>query len=176
MLNLGLEGYVPVVLYTTAIIVLLLSIFWRPMIGIYFLVLLIPLQTIRYRINDYQLGASLVYIILLGIALGLLRKGQSLIPSTPWTLLICIYTAFTFTSLCVGSFYLGVELPWWSNDRRFSDWCDFMTMPVLFLFISSAVTEARQVKWLVYLMCLAVLMLDKSVFNAVTEHDLSTTS
>ena len=176
MLNLGLEGYVPVVLYTTAIIVLLLSIFWRPMIGIYFLVLLIPLQTIRYRINDYPLGASLVYIILLGIALGLLRKGQSLIPSTPWTLLICIYTAFTFTSLCFGSFYLGVELPWWSNDRRFSDWCDFMTMPVLFLFIASAVTEARQVKWLVYLMCLAVLMLDKAFFNAVTEHDFSTYS
>ncbi|MBS1824077.1 MAG: O-antigen ligase family protein [Acidobacteria bacterium] len=176
MLNLGLEGFIPVVLYTTGILAFLLSVFWRPMIGIYFLVPLIPLQTIRYRINDFPLGASLVYVILLGIVLGLLRKGQPILTRTHWTLLLCIYVTFTFASMCFGSFYLGVEMPWLSGDRRFSDWADFMTMPVLFFLITAAVTEARQVRWLIYLMCLAVLMLDKAFYNTVTEHDFSTYS
>lgn len=176
MINLGLEWLIPGCLYASAIAALVLSIFWRPMIGIYFLVPLIPLQTIRYRINDFPLGSSLVYLLLIGIGLGLLRRGESIVPKTPWTLLLCVYMVFSFLSLCQGSFYLSFPLPWWANDRRLSDWCDAMTMPVLFFLVASAVKTPGQIKTLIALMCISVLMLDKSFWNTVSGHDFSTYS
>jgi O-antigen ligase len=176
VVNFGFGGLAPACLYAAMILVFMLSVFWRPIVGLYFFVPLIPLQTVRYRITDFPLGASLVYVVLLGVALGLVRKGRPLLPKTPWTGLLLVYVLFTFVSLCLGSFYLDSPLPWFAHDRRFSDWCDYMTMPFLFLLVASAVTEARQIKIMMFLMCISVLMLDNSFWNTVSGHDFSTYS
>src|SRR5215471_16645066 len=102
-MDLGLESYVSYVVYLTFLVGLLLSIFWRPIGGIILLLWLIPLQTIRYRINGLPLGESIIGITLLGVAVGLWRRGQPVLPQTPWTRLLCIYGVFTFLSLCQGS-------------------------------------------------------------------------
>lgn len=176
MPNFGLEGLVPYFLYGAGIVAFLLSVFWRPMVGLYYFVPLIPLQTIRYRLNDLPLGKSLVYIMLLGVALGLLRQRRSIFPKTPWTLLLGVYVVFTFASLCLGSLYLGSPMPWWADDRRLADWADYMTMPLTFLLVAAAVTNVRQIKILVLLMCLSGFMLDRSFWNTVSGHDFSTYS
>jgi putative inorganic carbon (HCO3(-)) transporter len=174
VVNFGLEGLVPAFLYATAIAVFLLSVFWRPIVGIYYFVPLIPLQTIRYRLNDLPLGSSLVYIILLGVALGLLRQGRWILPRTPWTTLFSIYIVFTFVSMCLGSIYLGSAMPWAAEDGRLSDWADYITMPLTFFLVSASVSNPRQIKILLLLMCVSTLMLDRSFWNTVSGHDFST--
>ena len=171
--NLGLEWAVPYVLYGATLTVFLLSVFWRPIIGLYFFVPLMPLQTIRYRLNDLPLGASLVYLMLLGVALGLIRKGRSIVPRTPWTSLFCVYAVVTFASLCLGSLYLGYPMPWSATDRRLPDWADYMTMPFIFFLVTASVTSVRQARLLLMLMCLSTLMLDRSFWNTVSGHDYS---
>lgn len=173
MPNFGLEWTIPYFLYAAAIAAVLLSAFWRPIAGLYFLVPLIPLQTIRYRLNDFSMGSSVVYLILLGVMIGLLRKGKSVIPATWWTRLLCVYIVFTFVSLCLGSLYLNGPMPWSSGDPRLSDWADYMTMPVLFFAVTSSVTAMREVRILVVLMCIATLLLDKSYWNTVSGRDYS---
>lgn len=174
--NLGLGGYVGHALYAAGILAFLLSIFWRPQIGIYYLVPLIPLQTIRYRLNVFPLGESVVYVILAGVALGLLGRGRWIFPRTPWTRLLLIYGVFTFLSMCAGSWFLGVPMPWEASDRRLSDWAAYMTMPALFFLVRGAITNVRQMKLVVLLMCLAGLALSRSYWNSVKDRDYSSYS
>src|SRR5579871_5083034 len=95
-IHFGLEGNTGLVLYIAGIVAVLASIFWKPIAGIYYLTPLIPLQTIRYRMNDFPLGSSIVWLVLLGVAIGLLRRKKPLLPQTPWTKLLIIYTIYTF--------------------------------------------------------------------------------
>jgi putative inorganic carbon (hco3(-)) transporter len=174
-MNLGLESYLPYVLYAGAIIVLLLTIFWRPIAGLFYLLPLIPLQTIRYRVNDLPLGASLFGIMLVGIAIGQWRLGRPIFPKTPWRRLLAVFAFFTFISLCMGSWYLktGMPLP---GDPRFSVWQEYMIMPAMLLLVASVVQTKREMQAMVLVMCLATLELDKSFWNEVSDRDFSTYS
>ena len=174
-MNLGLEPYLPYVLYAAAVIVLLLTIFWRPIVGLFYLLPLIPLQTIRYRVNDFPLGASIFGIILLGVAVGQWRAGRPIFPKTPWRRLLAVFALFTFLSLCLGSLYLKRPLPL-PGDARFGVWQEYMMMPALLLLVASVVQTKREMQALVLVMCMATLLLDKSFWNEVTDRDFSSYS
>jgi len=171
-LHFGAEGSIGTLLYIGAIVAVLASIFWRPIVGIFYLTPLIPLQTARYRLNDFPLGASVIAIVLLAVALGVIRRKQPILPNTPWTLLIGIYAAFTFLSLILGSLYLGAPLPF-LGDPRFSVWIDYMMMPGLMLLVAAVQPSRRQMQAILILMCLAVLALDRNFLGTVSGRDFS---
>ncbi|MGB9073628.1 MAG: O-antigen ligase family protein [Terriglobales bacterium] len=171
-MNFGLEGYLPHALYLFAAASFLLSVFWKPIVGIFYLLPLIPLQTIRYRTNDFPLGASIVGITLLGVALGLLRDGQLILPKSPWTRLLAIYAVFTYISLCLGSPYLGRPFPL-PGDSRFGVWQEYMAMPALLLLTVAVAPTKRQMQAMVLVVCIGTLALDKSFWNTVSDRDFS---
>jgi O-antigen ligase len=171
-LHFGLEGSTGLLLYLAAVAALIATIFWRPIVGIFFLLPLIPLQTIRYRMNEYPLGASLVGIMLLGVAIGLLRQRRRVLPKTPWTTLLLIYMVYTFLSLIWGSVYLGTTLPR-PGDPRFGVWLEYMMMPALLLLVAALEPTRRQAKAMILVMCLAVLVLDKNFWGMVSGRDFS---
>jgi hypothetical protein len=174
-MHIGLEPYVPYVEYLAFVTVFLLSVFWRPIVGIFFLVPMIPLQTVRYYLNDLPLGGSIIGITLLGVVLGQLWHGKPVLPKTPWTNLLCIYGVFTFVSLCLGSLYLGRTLPWPSTDRL-GLWHDYMAMPALLLLTAAVAPTSRQMKAIVILMCVGTFVIDHNFWNAVSGRDFSTYS
>jgi putative inorganic carbon (hco3(-)) transporter len=173
MTNFGLTSVVGLFLYIAAIVALLSSIFWRPIVGLYFLVPLIPLQTTRYKLNDLPLGQSVVDIILLGVILGLLIHRQRILPKTPWNVLLCIYAVFTFVSLCYGSSFLRSALPFSLDDPRLADWKNGMIMPLILIVVTATVVEVREMKILVTLMCVAIFLTCKSYWGNVAGHDFS---
>jgi len=172
-IHFGLQDYIPIVLYISAIGALLLSIFWRPSVGIFYLLPLIPLQTIRYRINEFPLGTSLFGVMLVGVAIGLARKGQPLFPKNNWLKLLAIYFVFTFSSLCLGSGYLGASFPLPGN-ARFGVWQDYMIMPALAILTAAAVRTKRQMQLIILTLCVGTLLLDKSFWSAISDWDFST--
>ena len=172
-LGLGLEGYLPYVLYCGAIVAFLLAIFWRPTAGIFFLLPLIPLQTVRYRLNGMPLGASLFGIMLIGVALGLWRNGLPVFPKSPWTRFLALFALFTFLSLCLGSFYLEKPMPL-PGDSRFGVWQEYMIMPALLLLTASAARNKRQIQAIVLVMCVSTFALDRTFWNEVSGRDFST--
>lgn len=172
-LNLGLETATPYVLYTAGIVVVLLSIFWRPIAGIYYLVPLIPLQTVRYYMNQFPLGNSVVEIIMLAVGIGVIRRGKSIIPKTPFTVLLCIFALYTYVTLWNGSFYLKADLPLWFDNARLIEWKSYMLMPLLFFLTTAAVENVKQIRILVLLMCAAILVLNKSFHDTVAARDFS---
>jgi putative inorganic carbon (HCO3(-)) transporter len=175
-LNLGLESIAPYVLYVAAIFAFLLSIFWRPIAGIYYLVPLIPLQTVRYFMNQFPLGQSVVDIILLGVAIGVLRRGKWIFPHTPFTVLLSIFAVYSYISLWNGAFFLKADLPVWFNNGRLIEWKNYMSMPLLFFLTTAAIENVKQIRIVVLLMCFAILLLDKSFHNTVSARDFSTFS
>ncbi len=176
MMHFGLEGVAPYLLYGAGIVAFLLSILWRPIIGIYYLVPLIPLQTARYELISFPLGQSVVDLILVGVVLGLLIRHQPIFPSTPWKSLLGIYCVYTFLSLCLGSSYLHRPLPLWPTDPRLADWKNYMVMPLMLFVVAAAVTETRQMKVLLWLMCASILLLDRGFWDTVAGRDFSTFS
>jgi len=101
--HLGLEPYVAIVLYIAMIVAFLGSVFRSSIIGIYFLLPLIPLQTIRYRLAEYPLGASVVGVILLGVILGQLREGKPIFRKTPFTGVIVQCTGSSLANTNAGT-------------------------------------------------------------------------
>lgn len=174
-MNLGLEGYLPLALYLLAIASLLLSVFWKPLVGLFYLMPLIPLQTVRYRTNAFPLGGSIVGLMLLGVGIGLLRQGRPVLPRSKWTRLVGIYGLFTYGSLCLGATYLGQPFPL-PGERRFGTWQEYMVMPALLLFVAAAGLSKKQMRALVIVMCLSTLAADKSFWNTVSDRDFSTYS
>jgi putative inorganic carbon (HCO3(-)) transporter len=175
IIHLGLEGYVGYVLYSVAIAAFLLSVFWRPIIGIYYLILLIPLQTVRYRLNEFPLGPSLLGIMLIGVAVGVLRSGHPVFPSSSWKRFVAIFGGFTFVSLCLGSVYLGTSIPL-PGDARFNYWQEYMVMPALLLLTAAVLRTKREIQIALLVMCFATLLLNKSFWNEVSDRDFSTYS
>jgi putative inorganic carbon (hco3(-)) transporter len=166
-IHFGLEQYLATVLYLCGIMALLLSIFWRPIIGLGYLIPLIPLQTTRYRMLDFPLGGSVVGIMLLGVAIGLLRQRRWIFPSTPLTIALAPYVLYTFATIFLDPDNL---------QARFKEWQDYMMMPLLFCLVVTCVRNIEEMKLLLVLMCFSVFVMDKSFWGTVSGRDYSSFS
>ena len=172
-MHFGLEQYVPWVLYLSAMAAFLLSLFWKPQAGLYFLVPLLPLQTIRYRIMDLPLGNKLIDILLLGVILGTLFRGGFRLEKTPMNKLLLLFGLFCYAQLWRGAFYLNSDLPLAFSDPRFSNWKNYMVMFVIFAVAVNVIKDVKQIKILLLLMCVSVFAVDKGYYGTMSDRDLS---
>jgi putative inorganic carbon (HCO3(-)) transporter len=173
--HLGLEGVIPYIEFLAFVAAFLLSVFWRPIVGIFFLLPLLPLQTIRYRLNELPLGGSVVGLVLLGVVLGLWRAGQPIFPRSPWTKVLVTYIIFTFGSLWFGSLYLGFPSPS-PGDPRFAVWQDYIEMPFLLLLTAACAPSRSQMRLFIFTMCITILAVNYSSWSIVSGRDFSTYS
>lgn len=171
--NFGLEGYVGLVLYMTMWVAFYLSIFKEPVYGLYFIAPLLPVQTVRYRLNEYPLGSSVVSILMIGMAIGLWKRGKSPLAKTPWTVFLIGFGLFTFASLIQGTFYLGENLGSFFSDPRFNDWRDYFTMIALLIFTAATVTTRNMMQTVVIILCVSGYLLNKSFWGTVSGRDFS---
>jgi putative inorganic carbon (hco3(-)) transporter len=173
MIHFGLEGILPLLLYVGMWVTFLASVFWRPNLGLYLLVLTLPLQTGRYLLHSFPLGAEFLDILLLGSILGLVIQGKSFIPRGHWSRFLLVYALFCYLSLWEGSFFLRVPLPLWIGDARFSDWKNYVEMFLLALVVASTIKSKNEVRLLLVLMGLSVLVVNRSYFSTLSGRDLS---
>ncbi|MGC2697696.1 MAG: O-antigen ligase family protein [Candidatus Angelobacter sp.] len=172
-MHFGLEQYVPLALYLGAMVAFLLSLFWRPQAGLYFLISLLPMQTIRYRIMDLPLGNKLIDILLLGVVLGAIFKGGFKLVKTPMNKVLLFFGIFCYVQLWRGAFFLNSDLPLSLGDPRFSNWKNYMVMFIIFAVAVNVIKEVKQIKIIVVLMCLSVLAVDKGFYGTMSDRDLS---
>src|SRR5262245_45241157 len=127
-MHFGLEPYVGLALYVGAIGAFLLSVLWKPQAGLYFMVPLLPLQTIRYKLMEYPLGNKLVDILLLGVILGAILHGGLRPAKTSMNRLLLFFGLLCYIQLWRGAFYLDSDMPLAVSDPRFSSWKNYMVM------------------------------------------------
>jgi putative inorganic carbon (HCO3(-)) transporter len=174
MPHLGLEGYLPMLLYVGGIVACLLSLFWRPHIGLYYLVPLIPLQTVRYRLHAWPAGRSVIDIVLLAVILGLYFHNHGRVfVSTAMNRLLIVFIVFHYITLWRGAFFLDCPLPISISDPRFSDWKNYVEMPLIFFVTAAAIKTSKQMKILILLICFSVLMINRAFYSTTKDRDFS---
>ena len=172
MIHFGLEDYGASSIYIAGVAAFLLSIFWRPSIGLYLLVFMLPMQTWRYRLHEYPLGSQFIDIMLLGITVGLFLKGDKL-ELKPLGSSLLLFAGFCYLSLCLGSFYVDAPLPFSLDDPRFSDWKNYVEMFFLSLVVVSVMKEKNEVKLLLIVMCFSFLLVNRSFYATMSDRDLA---
>jgi len=172
-LHLGLEGVVSTVLYLVMWATLLLSVGWKPQLGIYVLAFMLPLQTVRYKIHEMFLGAQFVDLLLLGVVLGLALRAQAIVPRAPICKFLFLLGVFYYFSLWEGAYFIDAPLPLWIADPRFSDWKNYVELFMLAMVVSSAIREEKQVRTLLLIMALSALALNRNYITLLSGRDLS---
>lgn len=173
MPHFGIEGLLPALLYAGMFVTFVASVFWRPNLGLYLLILTLPLQTGRYRLHDFPLGAEFIDILLLGTILGLVIQGKSFVPRGHWSRFLLLYAVFCYLSLWEGSYFLRAPLPLWIGDPRFSDWKNYVEMFLLALVVASTIKSKDEVRLLLVMMGLSVLVVNRSYYGTLSGRDLS---
>lgn len=173
MIHFGLEGAAPLLLYIGMWVTFVASMLWRPSLGIYLMVLTLPLQTGRYKLVNFPLGAQFIDILLLGTILGLLIKGQSFIPKTNFNRFLLLFAIFCYLSLWSGSYFINAPLPLWIGDERFSAWKNYVEMFLFALIVAATIKEKNEVRLLLVLMGLSVLLVNRSYFSTLSGRDFS---
>jgi O-antigen ligase len=171
-LHLGLQGLFTPIVYLGMFAAFFASIFWKPHIGIYYLVPLLPMQTLRYRFFEYPLGNKLIDIVLLGILIGILvRRDYKLIERGRMVRYALFFTVLLYALLWKGAFYLGGNLPLLPDDPRFSNWKNYIEMFALFIIAVSAIKTTKQMKIVVLLACISLGLVSRSFFNMMRYRD-----
>jgi putative inorganic carbon (HCO3(-)) transporter len=173
-MHLGVTALEPLVLYLGAIAAFLVSVFWKPEIGLYYVVPLLPMQTARYWIHVYPFGEKLLDVLLLGVLLGLVfHCKRPIFVSSPMNKAILIFSILLYISLWQGAFFLGGPLPISISDPRFSDWKNYVEMMLLCPVVAAAIRKPKQMTILLVLMCLSVLMVNRTYHSTIKNRDYS---
>jgi len=173
MLHFGLEGYVRYMLYFGGIAVFFASL-RRPWIGLYLIVLTLPLQTIRYRLIGLPMGNKFIDILLLGVILGVYATSGKFDFHSPLSGLLLGLTIFYYLSLWQGTFYLpNRDLPIYFDDPRFSNWKNYVELFLLCLVAMNVVKDKQKMIWLLLVMVVAILLVNKNFHSTMSDRDTS---
>jgi putative inorganic carbon (hco3(-)) transporter len=166
-------SFIVPLLYPGAIVSCLLSL-WRPRIGIYFLVLVLPLQTLRYEIQSYPFGGSIIDFVLLAVVIGaLLQRKEPLFGDLPLKGLLLVSFAYWYISLWHGSFFVGLPKPLALDDLRFSFWKAYIELGLIYFVAFAAIRTREQIRTVLVLMCVALMAISLDFYGVVSTEDLS---
>jgi len=167
-LHSGLAG---TALYGVVIAIILVGLM-RPSISVYFLTFLIPLQTTRYKLQQFPFGNKIVDLLLLSAIIGCFIKGWSFVPTRLNRLLIA-FGLFCYFSLWRGVFFLDCDWPISADDLRLQNWKNYMVMLLIFFVVVMAIREVKQIKIVLGTMCVSALYVAQSFARSVAGRDLT---
>ena len=167
-------GTTAALLYVLMYIIAATAILWKPITGIYLLVPLMPLQTLRYQLQELPFGDKFVDLLLISTIVGLyLREPGSFPPRTRLNTYLLGLSIFSYVSLWVGSFMLNLPMPLMPSNPRFADWKNYAEMFLFFLVVCAVIKTKREMKILLCLMMLSVLRANLGFYHTVSERDFS---
>jgi putative inorganic carbon (HCO3(-)) transporter len=172
-MGMGLTQFVPLVVYAAILLACVMSVFWKPQIGIYIIIPLLPFQVLRERLEEFPLGSHVVYLLLLSVIVGLFLRSELSVPRTPLNKALLVSVVFLYLSMWRGAFYLSTPFPIFPTDPRFAVWKDYMAMPLLFVATLGAIRTRSQIKLVFLIVCLSVLMVDRSALLNVLSHNFA---
>jgi len=166
-MGLGLMQYIPFVAYYVIITAIFLTLIITPRIGIYMITLLLPMQNLLMKLVIYPFGKDLMDILFVCTAIGFYihRKKIPALKKSTTNLIIFLLIPATYTSLWVGSFKLGFDLPISLNSPQLVQWKNFIMMPILYFMVLKTVENKKEVMFLTLIMACTVLILDVNYYN-----------
>ena len=132
------------------------------------------MQTVRYCLHAYTLGEKLVDFAMLSVLIGVfLHTERPVFAKSPLNKLLIFFFIFTYFSLWQGALYLNGPLPYSIFDPRFSEWKNFVEMMLFFFVAAAAIRTPKQIAIIIGLMCLSVLIVNRSYHSTIGGRDFS---
>jgi putative inorganic carbon (hco3(-)) transporter len=175
MLGLSLGFLIPWVVYFCVFAAALAALFWRPSVGIFVLIPLLPNQTLRYKLHELPAGAQTIDLLLLCIALGILFRGRRLFPDAPIRAPILAIWIVTFVSLWAGSLMHDMPLPF-PGDPRWSEWKNYCRILLVPFLVIGAIRTRRQMVLAVLCMMAGLLVVERGFILSNRGRSFSTFS
>lgn len=176
-LGLGLTQFIPPILYLVSVVVVLITLFKRIEIGVYFLVFFLPIPNILEYTEKYPLGKDTTDILLIVLIIKWIidtRKSQEkFVASTPFNLPLLLLILWTLVEFWHGANYLGQEIVLDLNEPRLKALKNFLFVPLIYLIIVNNIKHPTQIKVVVGIMIFAILLLDRNSYNIMQNQDLS---
>ena len=174
VLGTGFGAYIPMYLYLGMLGGALLSIVWRPRLSFYLLMLLIPLQTTRARLIPFPLGSHVVDILWVTALLGaFVCLGGPFLLQSSLNKAILLLAVTTYLSLWRGWVFLGGPAPIDIADPRFSDWKNYMVMPILTLVAAATLRDRKHLKIAVLIVIVGLCLVNYSFLRSSVGRDFS---
>ena len=174
-MGFGLGQYVPLVLYVLMWIVFFITIFFRAQYGLYLLLLLSPLQTLRYKMHQFPLGENFIQILACGVLIAfLVRRKELSVPKTRLAMLVGIWFIYIYLSMWMGTFRVGgIGVPLFPNDVRCSDFINYAILPLIYFLSLAVIRGKREMVVLVVLLALSMLFVNIGFRRNTKSRDMS---
>ena len=176
-LGWGLSTLLIIPLYIAAMSAVLLTLFYRIEIGIFFLVPFLPHQNILNYLINLPLGKDindlLIMAMLIRWGIDKIKANDKLIVKNTLNVPIILLIIWAFIEIWWGAIYFGDPIQLNLDNSRLVYWKNWIRMPLLYLIIVNNIKKADHKKLIVLLMIIAVLMLDRSFYNIAMWRDFS---
>jgi len=168
-MGFGLTAYIPFVAYCIIIGTIFLTLFHNPRIGVYMITLLIPMQNLLIKLIIYPHGKDMMDFLFVSVAIGLFIHRKDMLPLKKYNANFVIFLLIpaTYTSLWVGSFRLGFDLPISLDSAQVIQWKNFIMMPILYFMVLKTVNTKKEMLFLLLIMAFTLIILDLRFYNDV---------
>jgi putative inorganic carbon (HCO3(-)) transporter len=172
--GIGLTEYAPLAIYIICIIVAILTLVYRVDIGIVAYVFFLPLQNLLMWSAKYPFGKDLNDILLVCMLVGWFIRNRKLDKfKNPFTILLFIFFLWTLFGVYNGTHYIGRSDVISLDNPLFVLWKNYLIPFILFFIIVHNIKTRRQILWILGAMFVAILLLDRNVYNVLHFRDLS---
>jgi O-antigen ligase len=161
MLGLGIGHLIVLTAYLGFWVMCLVSLAWRPLWGLYYLIPFVPYRTFRDHWVDYPLGEHMLPILVLAVIVGALIHGKRL-PKSKLYLIWLVIGVYLYLSMWMGAALGNAPAPLWLSDVNFITWKDYMVVPLLFVATGLVVEDRKAVRTVVLITAITLLFIDRS--------------
>jgi hypothetical protein len=176
-LGLGLSKLLVIPLYITAITVILLTLFYKIEIGIFFIIPFLVHQNILNYVNDLPYGKDLNDILLLALVfrwvIDKIRSGEPIFIKTPLNFPMILLMFWTLVEVWWGIKFFNDSIEFNLDNERIIYWKNFIRIPILFFIIINNVKSIKHSEVIIILIVVAILFLNRGFYNIAQWRDFS---
>jgi O-antigen ligase len=159
-MGLGLAHYIPLIAYIGFWVMCFVSLAWRPLWGLYFLIPFLPYRAMRNHFLDYPLGNNMLTFLVVAVIVGALFHGKRL-PKSKLYIIWLVTGVYLYFSMWMGAALGNAPAPLWLSDMNFVVWKDYMLIPLVFVATSLVVEDRKAVRMVILITAITLLVIDR---------------
>jgi len=160
-LGTGIGHYIPFVAYLGFWVMCLVSLAWRPLWGLYYMIPFLPYRSMRNHFLDYPLGVHMLLILVLAVIVGALIHGKHL-PKSKLYVIWLVFGVYLYFSMWLSAALGNAPAPLWLSDINFVNWKDYMIIPLVFVATALVVEDRKTVRTVILIAAISLLFIDRS--------------
>lgn len=160
-MGLHIGHYIPLIAYVGFFVMCFVSLFGRPLWGLYYVLPFLPYRTMRDHFTDLPLGDNVLTFLIVCIILGAIFQGKHLARSKLY-LTWSFFGIYLYISLWLGMLLGNAPAPLWTSDINFVTWKDYMMLPLLLVASSMVIEDRKSIRTVVLISAFALLFIDRA--------------